>query len=143
MKKQWKVIVGFLLVLLIVLFAVLNSQEVPVSFGFSSFNSPLIIVIIGSALIGALVVFLTSSANLFQQRKQIKQLEQQVKDFETDHDKKVDQAVADYKTDHEQEVATLTANYESMLKDKEAEINQLKNQEAITENKSEPLNYYD
>lgn len=143
MKKQWKVIVGFLLVLLIVLFAVLNSQDVPVSFGFSSFNSPLIIVIIGSALIGALVVFLTSSANLFQQRKQIKQLEQQVKDFETDHDKKVDQAIADYKTDHEQEVATLTANYESMLKDKEAEINQLKNQEAITENKSEPLNYYD
>ncbi|MBV7390168.1 MULTISPECIES: LapA family protein [Enterococcus] len=141
MKKQWKVIVGFLLVLLIVLFAVLNSQDVPVSFGFSSFKSPLIIVIIGSALIGALVVFLTSSANLFQQRKQIKQLEQQVKDFETDHDKKVDQAIADYKTDHEQEVATLTANYESMLKDKEAEINQLRNQE--TENKSEPLNYYD
>lgn len=141
MKKQWKVIVGFLLVLLIVLFAVLNSQDVPVSFGFSSFKSPLIIVIIGSALIGALVVFLTSSANLFQQRKQIKQLEQQVKDFETDHDKKVDQAIADYKTDHEQEVATLTANYESMLKDKEAEINQLRNKE--TENKSEPLNYYD
>lgn len=32
MKKQWKVFLGFILVLLIVIFALSNSQEVPVNF---------------------------------------------------------------------------------------------------------------
>ncbi|NES53179.1 DUF1049 domain-containing protein, partial [Escherichia coli] len=54
MKKQSNVILGFVLVLIIVLFAVLNNKNVPVSFGFTSFSAPLILVIIGSALIGAL-----------------------------------------------------------------------------------------
>ncbi|BDP53472.1 hypothetical protein EfmJHP35_13960 [Enterococcus faecium] len=51
MKKQSNVILGFVLVLIIVLFAVLNNKNVPVSFGFTSFSAPLILVIIGSALI--------------------------------------------------------------------------------------------
>ncbi len=49
MKKQSGVIIGFLLVLVIVLFAVLNNKNVPVSFGVASFSAPLILVIIGSA----------------------------------------------------------------------------------------------
>lgn len=69
LKKQSNVILGFVLVLIIVLFAVLNNKNVPVSFGFTSFSAPLILVIIGSALIGALIVFLTASATLWQQKK--------------------------------------------------------------------------
>lgn len=68
LKKQSNVILGFVLVLIIVLFAVLNNKNVPVSFGFTSFSAPLILVIIGSALIGALIVFLTASATLWQQK---------------------------------------------------------------------------
>ena len=57
MKKQSSVIIGFLLVLIIVVFAVLNNRNVPVNFGIASFSAPLILVIIGSAIIGALIVF--------------------------------------------------------------------------------------
>ncbi len=92
LKKQSNVILGFILVLIIVLFAVLNNKNVPVSFGFTSFSAPLILVIIGSALIGALIVFLTASATLWQQKKQIKQLTQEISEYQTDLQKKIEEA---------------------------------------------------
>ena len=70
MKKQWKVFLGFILVLVIVIFALSNSQEVPVNFLIKKIYLSLVLVIIGSALIGALVVLLTSGATFFQQRNQ-------------------------------------------------------------------------
>ncbi|HEN1829822.1 TPA: DUF1049 domain-containing protein, partial [Enterococcus faecium] len=92
LKKQSNVILGFVLVLIIVLFAVLNNKNVPVSFGFTSFSAPLILVIIGSALIGALIVFLTASATLWQQKKQIKQLTQEMSEYQTELQKKIEEA---------------------------------------------------
>lgn len=143
MKKQWKVILGFVLVLIIVIFAVLNSQDVPVSFGFISFRSPLILVIIGSALIGALVVFLTSSANLFQQKREIKNLNKEKKEFEENREAQIKTATEKIQVEHENEIKTLTANYESLLKERDAEIEGLKTNGSTVEKKQEPLKYYD
>ncbi|HAQ0798392.1 TPA: DUF1049 domain-containing protein, partial [Enterococcus faecium] len=112
MKKQSNVILGFVLVLIIVLFAVLNNKNVPVSFGFTSFSAPLILVIIGSALIGALIVFLTASATLWQQKKQIKQLTQEMSEYQTELQKKIEEAKEEQQREFRNERAELEAAYQ-------------------------------
>ena len=53
-------------------FAVLNNQAVPVNFGFTKISGPLILIILGSAIIGALVGLLTSTTTIWNQRKELK-----------------------------------------------------------------------
>lgn len=144
MKRQWKVILGFLLVLIIVLFAVLNNQEVPVNFGFSKLYSPLILVIIGSAIIGALVVFLTSSTTMFQQKRQMKQLQSQIEEFETGNQEKLAEEKARYQREKENEMAALKAEYERLLAEKDNYIQQLTGEETSNTNlNNPPMDYYD
>ncbi|EOH88478.1 LapA family protein [Enterococcus pallens] len=144
MKTQWKVILGFLLVLIIVIFAVLNNQEVPVNFGFSKLYGPLILVIIGSAIIGALVVFLTSSTTMFQQKRQVKQLQSQIEEFETNNQEKLAEDKARYQREKENEIAALKAEYERLLSEKDNRIQQLTGEEAPkNDTNNPPLDYYD
>ncbi|RXW83123.1 DUF1049 domain-containing protein [Enterococcus faecium] len=136
MKKQSNVILGFVLVLIIVLFAVLNNKNVPVSFGFTSFSAPLILVIIGSALIGALIVFLTASATLWQQKKQIKQLTQEMSEYQTELQKKIEEAKEEQQREFRNERAELQA--------KTAQISQLKApEEQKTQSPKQSFNYFD
>ncbi|MEO1770446.1 LapA family protein [Candidatus Enterococcus ferrettii] len=144
MKRQWKVILGFVLVLIIVVFAVLNNQEVPVNFGFSKLYSPLILIIIGSAIIGALVIFLTSSATMFQQKRQVKQLQSQIDEFETNNQEKLAEDKARYQREKENELAALKAEYERLLNEKDGYIQQLTGEEAPkSDPNNPPLDYYD
>lgn len=144
LKRQWKVILGFVLVLIIVVFAVLNNQEVPVNFGFSKLYSPLILVIIGSAIIGALVIFLTSSATMFQQKRQVKQLQSQIDEFETNNQEKLAEDKARYQREKENELAALKAEYERLLNEKDVYIQQLTDEEAPkSDPNNPPLDYYD
>lgn len=129
MKKQWKVFFGFLLVLLIVIFALSNSQEVPVNFLIKKIYLSLVLVIIGSALIGALVVLLTSGATLFQQRKEIKQLKETIQSFETNNEQKLAEEKAAFQREQENEIAVLKANYESLLKEKDLALSELESTE--------------
>ncbi|WP_206735898.1 LapA family protein [Enterococcus faecium] len=136
LKKQSNVILGFVLVLIIVLFAVLNNKNVPVSFGFTSFSAPLILVIIGSALIGALIVFLTASATLWQQKKQIKQLTQEMSEYQTELQKKIEEAKEEQQREFRNERAELQA--------KTAQISQLKApEEQKTQSPKQSFNYFD
>nr|WP_257571319.1 LapA family protein [Tetragenococcus halophilus] len=74
MKSQWRIILGFVLTLLIVLFAVMNNMDVPINFGFSQLSAPLVIIIIGSAFLGAIVIALVATSTIWHQRKEIKSL---------------------------------------------------------------------
>lgn len=155
MKTQWKVIVGFILVLVIVIFAVMNNQAVPVNFGFTEVSGPLIIIIIGAALIGALVVFLTSSTTLFQQKKKIRQLDNLIASYEADNDKKLAEEKEQMRREQENELATIKANYETALKEKEQQLEKLQGTttETATDtaapvtpetpSSQKPLDYYD
>lgn len=120
---------GFLLVLLIVIFALSNSQEVPVNFLIKKIYLSLVLVIIGSALIGALVVLLTSGATLFQQRKEIKQLKETIQSFETNNEQKLAEEKATFQREQENEIAVLKANYESLLKEKDLALAELESTE--------------
>ncbi|GAA2904498.1 lipopolysaccharide assembly protein LapA domain-containing protein [Enterococcus pseudoavium] len=145
MKKQWKVFLGFILVLLIVIFALSNSQEIPVNFLIKKIYLSLVLVIIGSALIGALVVLLTSGASLFQQRKEIKKLKQTIQGYETDNEQKLAEEKATFQREQENEIALLKANYESLLKEKDQALAALEDSQAADtlKKKNPPVDYYD
>ena len=88
MKNQWRVILGLVLVLIVVIFAVLNNQAVPVNFGFTKISGPLILIILGSAIIGALVGLLTSTTTIWNQRKELKAVQKELVIYKNDSKKK-------------------------------------------------------
>lgn len=57
-KYQVKLVVSLLMVLLLVIFAVLNTKEVAINFGFAQAKLPLIIVLVVMFLLGAVVSLL-------------------------------------------------------------------------------------
>jgi len=108
MKNQQRLIIGLVLSLILVVFAILNGQAVEVNFFGAKASWPLILVIIGSVLIGALITLLVSTSTASQMKKQIKQLTAERDDLaanKPDINKAVKQAVAPY----EQQVADLKA----------------------------------
>ena len=101
MKNQWRIVLGLVLTLIIVIFASLNNQQVAINFGVTAIKVPLIIVIIGSAFIGAVVIALVATSSHMKQTKQIKELrEQQLTD-----DASVEQRIAERKAELEREYA--------------------------------------
>ncbi|MCH1977225.1 lipopolysaccharide assembly protein LapA domain-containing protein [Enterococcus hirae] len=145
MKKQSSVIIGFLLVLIIVVFAVLNNRNVPVNFGIASFSAPLILVIIGSAIIGALIVFVTASSTLWQQKKQIKQLKQELSDYQENLDKKIAEAKEEQQRTFRNERAELEAAYQAELQATKKQLQQAQSSTSDTQKISakQSYNYFD
>lgn len=142
MKKQWKVFLGFILVLVIVIFALSNSQEVPVNFLIKKIYLSLVLVIIGSALIGALVVLLTSGATFFQQRKEIKQLKESIQSYEANNEQKLAEEKASFQREQENEMAVLKANYEILLKEKDDALAAMQSSQS-EKKETHPIDYYD
>ncbi len=86
MKTQWSLIVALLFSLLIAVFAIVNNEVVAVNFLFTSVEISLVLLILGSAAVGALImVFLSLLRHVrvgFQVRdlkKKIKALEEELK----------------------------------------------------------------
>lgn len=116
MKRSWQVILGFILVFLVVLFAVVNVKSVPVNLGIVQLNAPLILVILASAFVGAIVVFLTSSASLLQKNRQIKKLKQTATNNQAEQEKQIATVKEEQQREFERQVAELKADYETQLK---------------------------
>ena len=133
---------GFILVLVIVIFALSNSQEVPVNFLIKKIYLSLVLVIIGSALIGALVVLLTSGATFFQQRKEIKQLKESIQSYEANNEQKLAEEKAAFQREQENEMAVLKANYESLLKEKDDALAAMQSSQS-EKKETHPIDYYD
>ncbi|MFD2618195.1 LapA family protein [Terrilactibacillus laevilacticus] len=74
MNKQWRILFVLILVLIIALLSVANVDPVSVNYLFGMVDLPLIVVIIGSLLIGALLVGIISSLRIIQLQKKIRQL---------------------------------------------------------------------
>lgn len=93
MGKQWKVVVSAVLVLLMIIFAVMNTAKVTLDFGFATFYVPLIYIILGSAFIGALVVFLLWLTSNLRQKKMIKQLTKEYEELQENFDERVEKEI--------------------------------------------------
>ncbi|MFC6289365.1 lipopolysaccharide assembly protein LapA domain-containing protein [Levilactobacillus angrenensis] len=76
MKNQWRIVVSILLVIVVAVFAILNVESVPVSFGFTTVHWPLILILLVSILIGAVLMILFSTINAVQHNRAYKELEQ-------------------------------------------------------------------
>lgn len=115
MKNQWRVIIGLVLVLIVVIFAVLNNQTVPVSFGFAKISGPLILIILGSAIVGALIGLLTSTTTMWKQKKQVKELEKTIESYKNEADKSTQEEVAKIQRMYENQLAELQEKYDTAV----------------------------
>ncbi|NLR10067.1 MULTISPECIES: lipopolysaccharide assembly protein LapA domain-containing protein [Lactobacillaceae] len=75
MKNQWRIVLTILLVIIVAVFAILNVESVPVSFGFTTVHWPLILILLVSILIGAVLMILFSTITVFQHNRAYKDLE--------------------------------------------------------------------
>lgn len=125
MKHQSKLIVGFVLVFIVVVFSVINTEKVAVNFGFAIVQSPLIFIILGSTILGALIVFVTWFSSFWRQRKEVKQLKKQVSDYQENIDGAVAEELQTERLAFEAELAQVqsqVADLESQLRDLHGEV---------------------
>jgi len=75
MKFQWTLILGIIFALIVAIFAVINVDPVTVNFGFAESDLPLILVILGSVLMGGLIIASVGFFRLFVTQRKVKHLE--------------------------------------------------------------------
>lgn len=78
MKFQWTLLLSLLFAIIIALFAVNNVAAVPVSYVFGTSDWPLILVILGSALLGVLLSGTVAIYRSFVLARKLKQLEKEL-----------------------------------------------------------------
>lgn len=78
MRTQWTIIAALLFALVTGIFAVINVEPVMVDFLFASTETPLILVILASTLLGGLTVGLFGIVRQYRLQRRIKQLEKQL-----------------------------------------------------------------
>ncbi|WP_020619932.1 LapA family protein [Paenibacillus daejeonensis] len=82
MKVQWLIISALVFAVITAIFAVINVDSVQVNFLFTTVETPLILVILISTLLGGLMVFLFSFVRQVQMQRRVKQLEKQLAEAE-------------------------------------------------------------
>lgn len=82
MKFQWSLLFGLIFAVIIALFAVYNVDSVPVNYVFGTANWPLILVILGSALLGALLSGTVAIYRSFVLSRKVKHLEKDLENKE-------------------------------------------------------------
>lgn len=78
MRAQWMLISTLLFALITAVFAVINVEPVRVNFLFTQADIPLILVILGSTLLGGLIAFLIGLFRQIKLQRKIKQLEKRL-----------------------------------------------------------------
>lgn len=82
MKLQWTLILALLFALLTGIFAVINVETVHVNFLFATTDIPLILVILGSTLLGSLIVGLFGIIRQYKLQRHIRSLEKQLTELQ-------------------------------------------------------------
>jgi putative membrane protein len=80
MKAQWVLICTLIFALITATFAVINVEPVRVNFLFSEAKIPLILVILGSTLLGGLIVLFLGMFRQFKLQRRIRLLEKRLND---------------------------------------------------------------
>lgn len=88
MKTQWMLILGSVFSVIIAIFAVINNRTVQVNYMFGEMNSPLIIVILLSFVIGLLVSASFSLVKLISLKSENKKLTKRLSALEMEYEEK-------------------------------------------------------
>ncbi|WP_282059080.1 LapA family protein [Bacillus pumilus] len=92
-KQQWTIILAFIFVLIVSVFAVINVRPVQVDYLFGSAEWPLILVIIGSVLMGGLIVAFAGIFQIVKLKRELKALKAERAAAPAVSNKKVDKDV--------------------------------------------------
>ncbi|KRL38635.1 lipopolysaccharide assembly protein LapA domain-containing protein [Liquorilactobacillus uvarum] len=113
MKNQGRLLTALVVALLIVIFALLNTQSIEISFGFWKFSLPLVLVLVVSVLLGVLITVLMSTVTTLRLKSELK--ESQKKNAEIkDNEKKR----------YEKKLATVTAEYQRKMNERSTKKSQ-------------------
>ncbi|GEL13083.1 hypothetical protein FC15_GL000040 [Lapidilactobacillus concavus DSM 17758] len=105
MKNQGRFILGLLLALVVVIFAVLNVESVSINFGFAKVAMPLVLILLLSLVIGALIAFLLATGSNLSLKKQNKRLNLEVTQLKNDQQAAIEQQVAEFKAADQEHIA--------------------------------------
>lgn len=132
MKKQWSTVLMIFLVFIVVIFAVLNVDPVNINFGFTVLEVPLVIVIIGTLLIGVLIAVTWSTTIIMKERSKLKKVNQKLANIHTE------QTLKEQKLNEEHlEVQTkLQDNINELLQEKKELNRRMSNLQASRSNHS-------
>jgi len=96
LRFQWNLILGLLFALIVAIFAVVNVDSVRVNYVFGYTEIPLILIILGSALLGGLIVGMFGILRQYRQQRQIKKLEKEIEQLKS---VKVEETLVETKTE--------------------------------------------
>ena len=82
MKTQWSLIVALLFSLLIAVFAIVNNEVVAVNFLFNTVEVSLVLLILGSAAIGAVIMIFLSLVRHVRTGFQVRDLKKKIRQLE-------------------------------------------------------------
>ena len=85
MKEQWKVIAIIMLLILVVVFALQNTNVVGIDFFFTQFQVSLVLVVLFSILVGVIIGMIASMSAIQSSRKKNKELEKQLSKEKHNH----------------------------------------------------------
>ncbi|GLB58332.1 LapA family protein [Cytobacillus sp. NCCP-133] len=77
MKFQWALLLGFLFALVVAVFAVINVDNVTVNYLFGESEWPLILVILGSVLMGGLIAGSVGIVRMYSLQRQVRLLKKE------------------------------------------------------------------
>jgi putative membrane protein len=83
MRFQWSFILGLIFSLIVAVFAVVNVERVTVNYLFGYSDIPLILIIIGSALLGGLVVAMFGTLRQYKLQRKVKNLEKELEEMKS------------------------------------------------------------
>lgn len=78
MKFQWNLLFGLLFAIIIAIFAIVNIENVQVNYVFGTAQWPLVLVILCSALLGAVVSIFVATFRSVKTNRRIKELQKEV-----------------------------------------------------------------
>ena len=99
MRKQWSTVLLIALILFVVIFSVLNVDPVNINFGFTMLEMPLVLVIIGTLLIGVLIAVMWSTSIVMRERASHKKTSQKIGQLEAEHAEKERTLTEQHKND--------------------------------------------
>lgn len=92
-SKQSRFVIGLIIALIVVIFAILNVDPVKVSFGFTSIKLPLIVLIIVTLLLGAVITMLLSSTGKKDNKKLSRSAQKQFSNLKVSNDSQIADAL--------------------------------------------------
>lgn len=120
MKNEWRLVIGITIVVLIISFAILNGESVPISYGFGEISAPLIIVMGISLLLGSILTLMVSTSSALRHKKELKSLRQKVDNQAIETEEAVKRAGQDYHIQIQELEATI-AKKDALIQQYEAE----------------------